>query len=297
MAKKKELGKGIRALLNNIEESDSAEERQEAVKKLSNHIELIPLEDIELNPYQPRKDFDEDQLQELSDSIKAYGIIQAITVRDMKDGSYQLISGERRYRASKMAGLEEVPAYIRIADDTLMLEMALVENIQRENLNALEVAISYQRLLSEFDFTHEQLSEKIGKKRATITNYIRLLKLPPQIQKGLKSDDISMGHARALLGLDDLPLQLKLYQQTILQGLSVRALEGLISKYKKEDRPLAPEVKVQTHPEVEKIRGLLAEKLGFKPLIKRDASGKGEIKIAFASDDEFNNIIDALLDQ
>ena len=161
MGKKKELGKGIRALLNNIEEN--RDEKEEVVKKLSSHIEHIPLEAIEINPYQPRQEFDLKQLNELAESIKTYGIIQAITVRDLKDGMFQVISGERRFRAAKIAGLTEIPAYIRIADDNLMLEMALVENIQRENLNALEVAISYQRLLGEFDFTHAQLSERVGK--------------------------------------------------------------------------------------------------------------------------------------
>ncbi|GLR18404.1 ParB/RepB/Spo0J family partition protein [Portibacter lacus] len=293
MGKKKELGKGIRALLNNIE--DSSEEKEQVVRKLSNHIEFIDLENIEINPFQPRKQFDQEQLEELAESIRTYGIIQAITVRDMKDGNFQLISGERRFRASKLAGLKEVPAFIRIADDTLMLEMALVENIQRENLNALEVAISYNRLLGEFDFTHEQLSERVGKKRATISNYVRLLKLPPEIQTALKNETISMGHARALLAIDDLSLQLKLYKQTIDQQLSVRTLENLIKEYKTEKVHGPKPVSEKKHPEVAKMEKNIAEKIGYKSVIKRAASGKGEIRIPFKSDDELNNIIEALL--
>lgn len=295
MVKKKELGKGIRALLNNIE--DSEEEKVEVVKKLSSHIELINLKEIELNPYQPRKNFDEDQLHELADSIKTYGIIQAITVRDLKDGKFQLISGERRYRASIIAGLKQIPAYIRIADDNLMLEMALVENIQRENLNALEVAISYQRLLGEFDFTHEQLSERVGKKRATITNYVRLLKLPPLIQSALKSEEISMGHARALLGIEDLSTQLKLFRESIDQQLSVRALEKLILQYKSGATKNLKKEAEKIHPEVEKMRQKFAELIGIKPQIKRDSKGKGEIRIPFSSDDELNDIISSIFEK
>ncbi len=291
MGKKKELGKGIRALLNNIE--DNRDEKNKVVKKLSSHIENIPLDRIEINPYQPRKEFDQEQLSELAESIKTYGIIQAITVRDLKDGNFQLISGERRFRASKLAGLSEIPAYIRIADDNLMLEMALVENIQRENLNALEVAISYQRLLSEFDFTHEQLSDRVGKKRATISNYVRLLKLPPQIQTSVKNEEISMGHARALLGLDDLALQLKLFRETKQKQHSVRVLEQLVRQYK-EPVKKQEKVKAEVHPEVAKIQRDFLKQFGFKASIKRSSAGKGEIKIPFSSDDEFNNIIDEL---
>ncbi len=292
MGKKKELGKGIRALLNNIEAGE--EKRSEVVKKLSSHIETINLNSIEINPFQPRRTFDDEQLEELAESIKTYGIIQAITVRDMKDGKFQLISGERRFRASKLAGLKEIPAFIRIADDSLMLEMALVENIQRENLNALEVAISYNRLLGEFDFTHEQLSERVGKKRATISNYVRLLKLPPEIQRALKSEEISMGHARALLGIDDLALQLKLFKQVAAQEISVRSLEKKIKDYK-SGATKPPQAKDKKHPEVQKMEKLIAAKIGYKPTISRTSKGSGEIKIGFKSDEQLNAIIEALL--
>jgi ParB family chromosome partitioning protein len=294
MGKKKELGKGIRALLNNIE--DNEVERNEVVKKLSSHIEVISLDQIEINPFQPRRTFDDEQLQELAESIKTYGIIQAITVRDMKDGKFQLISGERRYRASKLAGLNEIPAFIRIADDALMLEMALVENIQRENLNALEVAISYNRLLGEFNFTHEQLSERVGKKRATISNYVRLLKLPPAIQKALRTEEISMGHARALLSIDDLALQLKLFKKCKDEEISVRALEKMIKDFKTPAVAKKDMVQENKHPEVIKMEKKIADKIGYKPVIKRSDSGKGHISIAFKSDDELNDIIEALLD-
>jgi len=292
MGKKKELGKGIRALLNNIE--DRSEDRKDVVKKLSSHIEFIALNKIEINPFQPRKTFEKEQLAELADSIKTYGIIQAITVRDMGDGKFQLISGERRFRASKLAGLKEIPAFIRIADDGLMLEMALVENIQRENLNALEVAISYNRLLGEFDFTHEQLSERVGKKRATISNYVRLLKLPPEIQKALKQEEISMGHARALLGVDDIALQLRLYKDVKSKEISVRALEKLIKSYKEPSQKVGKTAESK-HAEIVKMEKNIAAKLGYKSTIKRSSSGKGSISIPFKSDDELNEIIEALL--
>jgi ParB family chromosome partitioning protein len=293
MGKKKELGKGIRALLNNIE--DNEVERGEVVKKLSSHVEVLELDQIEINPFQPRRNFDDEQLAELAESIKTYGIIQAITVRDMKDGKFQLISGERRFRASKIAGLKEIPAFIRIADDALMLEMALVENIQRENLNALEVAISYNRLLGEFDFTHEQLSNRVGKKRATISNYVRLLKLPPEIQKALKQEEISMGHARALLALDDLALQLKLFKKSKDEEVSVRTLEKWIKEYKTPAKK-AEVKKLEKHPEVIKMEKRIADKIGYKPSISRSEGGKGVISIPFKTDDELNDIIEALLD-
>ncbi|MEL6866667.1 MAG: ParB/RepB/Spo0J family partition protein, partial [Bacteroidota bacterium] len=199
--KKKELGQGIRALLSNIDHGSSNEGPQEdVVRTLSNTIATIPLNSIEVNPGQPRIEFDEEALQELSESIKVHGLIQPITVRRLNEQTYQLISGERRMRASKIAGLKEVPAYIRLANDQEMLEMALIENIQREDLNAIEVANSYQRLIEECELTHEALSERVGKNRSSVTNYLRLLKLPPDVQSAIKEQKISMGHARALAG-------------------------------------------------------------------------------------------------
>ncbi|HRF39896.1 MAG TPA: ParB/RepB/Spo0J family partition protein, partial [Saprospiraceae bacterium] len=212
------------------------EKQEEVVKELSHTVAMIPVDQIEVNPWQPRNEFDETALAELSESVKVHGLIQPITVRRLSPNAYQLISGERRLRASKMAGLIEVPAYIRLANDQEMLEMALVENIQREDLNAIEVAITLQRLKEECSLTDESLSDRMGKKRSTVTNYLRLLKLPPNIQKSIKDREISMGHARVLAGIDDYAVRDSLYRQTIKEGLSVRDLEHLAAALS-EDRP------------------------------------------------------------
>jgi ParB family chromosome partitioning protein len=197
--KKKELGLGIRALLSNLDEGEATpEEQKEVVKELSHTVAMIPVDQIEVNPFQPRVEFDEEALKELSSSIKVHGVIQPLTLRRLSDNAYQLISGERRLRASKLAGLQEVPAYVRLANDQEMLEMALVENIQRQDLNPIEVAITYQRLIDECSLTHQNLGGRVGKKRSTVSNFLRLLQLPPQIQQALKNKRISMGHAKAL---------------------------------------------------------------------------------------------------
>ncbi len=298
MAKKKELSRGIRALLSNIEDKSPLPETKEIVKELNSNIAEIALEDIEINPYQPRTEFDPEELMNLAKSIKTYGLIQPITVRSMGGNKFQLISGERRLRASKMAGLSQVPAYIRIADDQGMLEMALVENIQRAELNAVEVAISYQRLIDECNLTHEELSNRVGKNRSTITNYIRLLKLPPVIQSGIKKDQISMGHARALAGVDNVSLQLTYFHRTVEDKLSVRALEQLIrgggspstgnsSSSSSSSAPSLP-------PEVIEIRDELSDQFGTKVEIKRDRKGKGQFVIKFGNDRDFNRILDLL---
>lgn len=297
MAKKKELSRGIRALLSNIEDKSPLPETKEIVKELSSNIAEISLEDIEINPFQPRTEFDPEELMNLAKSIKTYGLIQPITVRSLGGSKFQLISGERRLRASKMAGLKSVPAYIRIADDQGMLEMALVENIQRAELNAVEVAISYQRLIDECSLTHEELSNRVGKNRSTITNYIRLLKLPPIIQAGIKKDQISMGHARALAGVDNVSLQLTYFHRTVENKLSVRALEQLI---RGGDTPSSKSTSSSTSsgsslpPEVMEIRDDLSDQFGTKVDIKRDANGKGQFVIRFSNDRDFNRILDVL---
>ena len=296
MSKKKELGKGIRALLSNIENTNSPKEKTELVKELNSSILEIPLDKIEVNPFQPRSEFDQVELEELAQSIKTHGLIQAITVRNLGGDNYQLISGERRLRASKMAGLETIPAFIRIADDQALLEMALIENIQRSNLNAIEVAISYQRLMVECDLTHESLSERVGKKRSTISNYVRLLKLPPQIQSSIKNNEISMGHARSLAGIEDVGLQLDLYKEVLKRNLSVRALENLIKSYSTENKPSAPGKSNELPAEVKKIQDNLSSTFGTSVKIKRSESGSGEINIKFKSDREFNEIL-AVLDR
>ena len=261
MSKKKELGKGIRALLSNIENTNNPKEKTELVKELNSSILEIPLDNIEVNPFQPRSEFDPEELNELAQSIKTHGLIQAITVRNLGGDNYQLISGERRLRASKMAGLKTVPAFVRIADDQALLEMALIENIQRSNLNAIEVAISYQRLMVECDLTHESLSERVGKKRSTISNYVRLLKLPPQIQSSIKNNEISMGHARSLAGIDDVGLQLDIYKEVLKKNLSVRALENLIKSYSTDTKPSAPKASKELPAEVKKIQDNLSTTL------------------------------------
>ncbi len=294
MGKKKELGKGIRALLSNIENTSSPKVKKELVKELNSAILEINISKIETNPYQPRSEFDAKELDELSQSIKVHGLIQAITVRSLGGDQYQLISGERRLRASKMAGLEKVPAFIRVADDQAMLEMALIENIQRSNLNAIEVAISYQRLMEECDLTHEELSHRMGKNRSTITNYVRLLKLPPQIQTSIKGNEISMGHARALAGVDDIAAQLDIYGQVKSKKLSVRALENLIKNYNDDPTVAIHSGTPGLTAEVIKIRENLSNLLGSKIDIRRAVSGKGQIVIKFGSDREFNQIISTL---
>ena len=226
---KQELGLGIRALLTNID-NEVQKDSVSVVKELAHSIAMIPLDQIEVNPFQPRHDFDPAALEELADSIRIHGLIQPVTVRMLTTNAYQLISGERRLRASKLAGITEVPAYIRIANDQALLEMALIENIQREDLNAIEVAISFQRLKEECSLTDEQLAERTGKtkSRSTITNYLRLLRLSPEIQQAIKDKKLTMGHAKALAGVEDFAWQSTLFRQTISDDLSVRALEKLI---------------------------------------------------------------------
>jgi len=227
---KKELGKGLKSLLGNIEADMSKNE--EVVKELSNTIAMIPIHQVERNPEQPRQEFDPTALEELSASIKTYDLIQPITVRRIAEGHYQIISGERRTRASKQAGLKEIPAYIRLVDDQEMMEMALVENIQRENLNPMEIAVTYQRLIEEFQLTHDKLSERVGKKRSTVTNYLNLIKLPASIKKGLIEQQFSTGHAKAIKGVESNLLQEGLYRRAVQEGLSVRELERLVKAIK-----------------------------------------------------------------
>lgn len=296
---KDQLGKGLRALLGNIEKVDTStatEVKQEVVRELSKGVAEISISDVEPNPFQPRTEFDQDELLELVQSIKTHGIIQPITVRSLGADKYQLISGERRWRASKLAGLKEIPAYIRIADDQGMLEMAIVENIQRSNLNALEVAISYQRLLDECNLQHEELAERVGKERSTVTNYMRLLKLPPDIQSGLKTEQISMGHARALLSVEGITNQLFLFKKVVRESLSVRNTEKLIRDQKSDKTSTNTKAKTDIHPEVRKIKDRLSSNFGTKVDINRSKDGKGKIVIHFGSDDQFNDIIESIED-
>lgn len=290
MSKKRELGLGIRALLNNIDQEVN-ENPEKVVKELTRQVVMVSPGTVEVNPFQPRKDFDGEALRELSDSIRIHGLIQPITVRRMSEGHYQLITGERRLRASSLAGLPEIPAYIRIANDQEMLEMALIENIQREDLNAIEIANTYQRLLEECNLTHENLSGRVGKKRSTVTNYLRLLKLPPDIQAAVKSDRLTMGHARALASVDNLALQLTLFKKCLAEGLSVRGVEELIASYSKTKTKENPP-KTTISGEVRRVQDAFSAFFGTKVVLKRENSGKGQIVIKFNSDAELHRIFD-----
>lgn len=225
--KKTGLGRGLSALLDDTEAVQSQKSFGNEVAAVNN-IHPVLLSQVQVNPFQPRTDFDAEALQELSDSIKLQGLIQPITVREVGHQSYQLISGERRFRASKMAGLTEIPAYVRTANDQQMLEMALIENIQRENLNAMEVALSYQRMLDECNLKQEELGDRVSKNRSTVTNYLRLLKLPPAIQASIRDNQISMGHARALVSVEGVDKQLFIHKEILAKGLSVRKVEELV---------------------------------------------------------------------
>lgn len=298
--KRNALGKGLSALLENAN-TDITTTKLEGEGRVVGSVSSIEISKIETNPFQPRTQFDEDALNELAASIKEHGIIQPITVRKLGYDKYQLISGERRFRASQIAGLTSVPAYIRIANDQAMLEMALVENIQRENLDAIEVAISYKRLIDECSLTQEQLSQKVSKQRSTITNYLRLLKLPVEIQLAIRNGDISMGHARALISIENADKQLDIYNQVVANGLSVRDAENLARGLKVESVPTigtgTPSVKndkanltFEQKQIVEDLRAVFNTKVQ----ISKESSGKGKIVIPFRSDNDLKRILDLL---
>ena len=255
---------------------------------------MIRLDSIEVNEEQPRKDFDERALQELALSIQSYGIIQPITVRPIQNGKYQLVSGERRYRASLLAGLREIPAYVRTVDEIIALQMALVENIQRENLNAIEIAHTYQRLLNECALSHEELSLKVGKERATVTNYLRLLRLTKEAQQAICEKKISMAHARALVAIENVDLQKKILKEIIHEQLSVRATEMLVKKYSSEINPPKTKVQVSLSDNVMAFSKKLSEQLKTKVTVQKDITGKGKISIRFNSNEELNHIIQSL---
>ncbi|MDF2456592.1 MAG: spoOJ [Cytophagaceae bacterium] len=295
--KKNGLGRGLGALLKDTEQPLKREER---VVASGPSIDMINIDSIEMNPYQPRTHFEEEALQELSESIKLHGIIQPITVRRLSVGKYQLISGERRTQASKRAGLTTLPAYIREANDQQMLEMALIENIQRENLNALEVALSYQRLISECKLKQEELGDRVGKKRTTVNNYLRLLKLPPDIQAAIRDQRLSMGHARAIVNVEKSEEQLYIFNKILSDDLSVRATEELVRNIGQKPATQAPAAKTASNAgssnsgEINQLQTRLSSHFGTKINIKSDKVGKGEIKIPFLSVDDLNRILDIL---
>ncbi|MDP1744072.1 MAG: ParB/RepB/Spo0J family partition protein [Bacteroidota bacterium] len=299
--KRNALGRGLSALLENSKTDITSNNKLEGEGKVVGAIANIEIASIETNPFQPRTNFEEDALNELASSIKEHGIIQPITVRKLGYDRYQLISGERRFRASQIAGLTSVPAYIRIANDQAMLEMALVENIQRENLDPIEVAISYKRLIDECSLTQEQLSQKVSKQRSTITNYLRLLKLPIEIQLAIRNNDISMGHARALINIENTDRQLDIYNQIVLNNLSVREVEDLARGAKTESvatstnsasakKSTKGNLSFEQLKVVEDLRAVFNTKVG----ISREVNGKGKIVIPFKSDNDLKRILDLL---
>ena len=287
--RKQVLGRGLSALLNNPKDSDETILDKETRNIIGSIINL-PISNIKTNPSQPRSNFNEESLKELSVSIGELGIIQPITVRKIKVNEYQLISGERRLKATKLAGIDKIPAYIRLANDSELLEMALVENIQREDLDPIEIALSYQRLLIEINLTQEQLSERIGKKRSTIANYIRLLKLDPIIQTGIRDKFVSMGHGRALINISDLSVQVKLYKKIIKNGLSVRQVEKLVQETKK------PNEKLYNHSShfLKESAIELEEIFETSVSVISNDNGAGYMKILFDSQEKLQDILNKI---
>lgn len=288
--KKQALGRGLSALLKDPANDIKSVEDKGADKVVGNIIEL-ELDAIEVNPFQPRSNFNEETLTELATSIKELGVIQPITVRKLDFNKYQLISGERRLRASKLAGLETIPAYIRLANDNESLVMALVENIQRHDLDPIEVAISYQRLIDEINLTQEELSDRVGKKRSTITNYLRLLKLDPIIQTGMRDGFISMGHGRALINISDADAQSDIYHKVVTQNLSVRETEALVKKYQDSLKPKTTNSKSNSFDVADNDKKSFNDFFGAKVDVKIAGNGKGKITIPFHSEEDFNRIL------
>ncbi len=285
------LSRGINSMI------PTDDEEKETVTGASS-INEVKISEIEANPDQPRRDFDEEALNELADSIKQIGVVQPITLRKIEEGKYQIVAGERRFRASQIAGLESIPAYIREVNETQLMEMALIENIQREDLNAIEEALAYQNLMDKCDYTQDQLSERVGKKRATVANYLRLLKLPAEIQMAVKNKKLDMGHARALMGIEDPVSQLEVYNRILSEGLSVRKVEEIAKELKEGNsggNTSAPKKKSAIKPELREDYALLKERLAglFNTPINMacDNKGKGKITIQFNNDDDLLKIM------
>ena len=292
------IGKGLRSLLQNIDSDLKTTEgvlKNEVVEQVT-QTARISLEDIKINPKQPRRDFDEQALQELAASIKLHDIIQPLTVSKLANGKYQLIAGERRFRASKIAGLKDVPAYVRQANDKQLLELALLENLQREDLNAVEIAMSYKRMMDELGYTQEQVAESMGKERSTVTNYIRLLKLPPDIQLAVRNGSLSMGHARALVNIDTIDRQLFVFAEITQKGLSVRQTEELVRNMYKAEKSgtVISSVKQDLPAAYKKIEDNLSSHFGTKVKMMHNKKGYGSITIEYYSLEELNKILDAM---
>jgi len=294
--KKDALGKGIRSLLQSIDadmKTTAGTLKSEVVEKTTGMFK-VPIEQVEMNPKQPRQDFDETALKELASSIRTHDIIQPLTVAKIAPNRYRLIAGERRLRASKLAGLKEVPVYVREANDQQLLELALLENLQRQDLNAIEIGLSYKRLMEECNLTQEQVAERMGKERSTVTNYIRLLKLPPGIIVAVRNGQISMGHARALVNVDVIDKQLYVFHEIIDKGLSVRQTENLVRKMYLENKGVKKTVKPEAPNAFRKIEDNLASHFGTRVKLQHQKKGHGQIVFEYYSIEELNALLDKM---
>ncbi len=295
------LGKGIRSLLQSIDADlkTTSGSLKTTVVETATNTNRIPVDDIEANPKQPRRDFEEKSLLELAESIKLHDIIQPVTVSKLSNGKYRLIAGERRWRAAKLAGINDIPAYVRQANDAQLLELALLENLQREDLNAMEVSLSYKRMMEELDYTQEQVAERMGKDRSTVANFIRLLKLPPDIQLAVRSGDLSMGHARALINVDTIDKQLFIFKEIKEKGLSVRQTEALVRNLYRQGGAVKKSSKSQLPAAFQRIEDKLASHFSTRVKLRHSRNGSGQIIIDYYSQEELNKILgqmDAPLD-
>ncbi|NBY25229.1 MAG: ParB/RepB/Spo0J family partition protein [Chitinophagaceae bacterium] len=293
---KDQLGKGIRSLLQSIDtdlKTTSGQLKPSVVENVTSSSR-IAVEEIEPNPKQPRHDFDENALKELATSIKLHDIIQPITVSKLTSGKYRLISGERRWRAAKMAGLKDIPAFVRQANDQQLLELALLENLQREDLNAMEVALSYKRMMDELEYTQEQVADRMGKDRSTVANIIRLLRLPPDIQLSVRRGELSMGHARALIALDVVDAQLVAFKEILAKGLSVRQTEALVQQLKKSLPAVKKTTNSTSSSPYKRIEDKLASHFSTRVKIKTNKDGSGQLVIEYYTQEEFNKILKLL---
>lgn len=287
------LGKGIRSLLQSIDadlKTNSGQLKQTVVENATG-INRIPVADIEANPKQPRRDFDENSLLELSESIKLHDIIQPVTVSRLPSGKYRLISGERRLRAAKLAGITDIPAYVRQANDMQLLELALLENLQREDLNAMDISLSYKRMMEELDYTQEQVAERMGKDRSTVANFIRLLKLPPDIQLAVRNGELSMGHARALINVDTIDKQLFIFKEIKEKELSVRQTEALVRNLYRESGTVKKSSKSHLSPAYQRIEDKLASHFSTRVKLRHSRNGSGQIIIEYYSPEELNKVL------
>ena len=287
------LGKGIRSLLQSIDadlKTSSGQLKQNVVENVTNTSRIL-IEDVEPNPKQPRRDFDENSMKELADSIKLHDIIQPITVSRLPSGKFRLISGERRLRAARLAGINDIPAYIRQANDAQLLELALLENLQREDLNAMEVSLSYKRMMEELEYTQEQVAERMGKDRSTVANFIRLLKLPPDIQLAVRSGELSMGHARALINVDTVDKQLFIFKEIKEKELSVRQTEALVRNMYREPGAVKKSSKSHLPPAFQRIEDKLASHFSTRVKLRHSRNGSGQIIIEYYSAEELNKVL------